>query len=260
MKRIPFFVAIMAIAASLPLAAQEPQIAFRMLDSYVQGKQAELDSSSKAGAAFSIVAGALLLGGGIGLYAAGDRISDSMGVQRMDVGLKLGISLGLGVTGGVLLVGGIRGAARKPRDLRMDYADVYGEPNPLVQEAMAAATLKSMADRGRNGRIGAAIANISVAAITTGISIGANVSEGLPWSKDLDKTLGAQVWTLGGAIGSIFSLSEEERLYAKYLAAREAYYALPQGDDSSPYYQPRGTPLPGSREYRERAERLAGEE
>lgn len=264
MKRIPWMLAFIAFTmTALHLQAEEPQIAFRLLDNYVQEKQQALDSSSPAGAVFSIVSGALLLGGGIGLYAYGDQAADAMGAQRLDSGLKLGLSLGLGVTGGILLVTGIQGASRKSRDLRMDHQDVYAEPNPLVQEAMAAATLKALSDRGRNARVGTAVVNISIAALTTGLSIGANLSDGLPWSKDLDKTLGAQVWTLGGAVGSIFSLSEEERLYSKYLAAREAYYAsapASTGPGGDPYYRPEGEGPLAPRDYRERAEQLVGEE
>jgi hypothetical protein len=215
----------LAIFTAGMASADEPQIAFRFLDDYVQQRQARLNREASTGAIGQIIAGSLLASAAATIYFAGDSISQSATGSPMDRDLKTALSLGCGAGGLALVVSGTATIGSKPRDLRMEYSNVFLEEDPRVQEAMAAATLKTMADRSKASRIGSAALQVTGVGLITAFKIGANLYERKTWSDDLVNTLQGQVWALASIIPTLMNKNEEEMLWEKYLAAREALYS-----------------------------------
>jgi hypothetical protein len=224
MKRV--LALILAISLiSCALGAEEIQIAFRFLDDYVQQRQEKLNRSMTTGATLSMVFGGILLGGAAGVYFGGDAMSMNMAGTPMDPDLKNSLTLGMGSGGLALIASGAIMLTSPARDLRSEYSNVFREEDPVIQEAMAAATLKTMADKARAARIGSISLQLTGIGLLTAFKIGANLYEGQPWGKDLASTMQGQVWALAGVVPSFFNKNEEELLYDKYLAARQAIYS-----------------------------------
>jgi hypothetical protein len=230
-RRIVLSMMAVFIAGQTLAMAEEPQIAFRLLDDYVQRKQALADRGRVAGGTFSMVTGALLVGCSAFAWFAGDMAySQITNGQSLNPNLKLGITVGAAAGGTLLIWAGADQMNRRSRDFTREYLEVYGEGDPSVQEAMAAATLRSFYERGKNRRLGSAVSKLSVSAVSLAITIGGNLFANRAWSDSLSQALSWQVYNLGGAMGDIFSRSEEEILYEKYLAARETLYSASQSD------------------------------
>jgi hypothetical protein len=230
-KRALSLILAAALAAS-GLSAEEPQIAFRLLDDYVQHRQERLNKSMDSGGLASIIGGTLLIGAASAVYFAGNEISQAMSGAPMESGYRNTLSLGLTVGGAALVISGSVMMGTPARDLRSEYSDVFREDDPAIQEAMAAATLKSMADRAKSSRIGSIALWGTGFGLLTALKIGANIYEGNPWAVDLSGT----VWSLAGIIPPLLNKKDEELLYDKYLAAREAIYSttLPKAGEPKP--------------------------
>ncbi len=229
MKKLIGCILILAVAASsLSLFAEEPQIAFRIFDDYVQEKQERAQRDKIGGGIAGIVTGAVLLGGGAAVWFFGDQAYPAMfDGAALNPGLKIGLTAGLGIGGGLSMIGGIDRLAKPTKDLRLQYASVYQEEDPAVQEALAAATLMGMSNKARTQRVVSAITRLSVATLTVAITIGANIasSGSYSWNSNISDALLSQVWMISGAIGSIFSKSQDELLYDKYLNTKDIFYS-----------------------------------
>lgn len=225
MKKIACATLCVCLCCAL-LPAEKPQIAFRLLDDYLSKEQVQREKSRIGSGIFGLVAGIAMIGGSAAAWFYGDQIYSACGWgASMDPALKLGITAGLAAGGGICVWSGIDALARPATSLKERYADVYGEPDSEVQEAMAVATLKYLSVKARNSRLGAIISDASWIATTVGIAVGSNLADGLPWFHGLQWTVLGQSWSIGDGIGRLFFKSEAELLYDKYLTAREALYS-----------------------------------
>jgi hypothetical protein len=215
-----------ALACASLLPAQKPQIAFRLLDDYIIKEQAQKEKSRLSSGLFGLGFGAVLLGGSAATWFFGDQAYSYFGGgPSMDPMLKTGLSIGLAAGGGVCVLTGIDTLARPSKSLKDRYADVYGEQDSEVQEAMAVATLKYLSEKARNRRLGAIISDGSWIVTAIGCAIGDNFANSLPWFHGLQWTVLGQSYFIGDGIGKFFFKSDAELLYDKYLTAREALYS-----------------------------------
>jgi hypothetical protein len=230
MKRIVSFITLVLLAAQCfaqegeqtqKQETQQPQIAYRILNDYVTQEQAK--ANDKTWSYIMLGTGGALMAGSAGVWFFGPQITAINPDWTPDVTTIVTVSLaGAGVaTAGVGLVG----ALIPPVDVRTQYASVYGEQDSVVQEAMATAALKDIADRGRNARITGAIVGIGTPILTVATQVIINVCMGSEWYDNLASVSTWQIPWLVSGITDLFSLSSGERLYEKYLAARSAIYA-----------------------------------
>lgn len=217
--------AVLAALAALSLSAEaQPEIAYRILSGYVEKKEAAGDAGSKvAGTVLSSIGG-LAIGGAAVAWFGSDEIADAMGAPRLDQDTKLGLTIGLGVGGAAFALGGAALIAAKPLDYRAAYAEVFTERDSAVREALSVAVLRDLALRGREARVTGALSSLLVPLVSSAIRVAVNVSEDKVWSDNLFSGVSWSSWSLVGGITGLFSTSEEERLYEKYLAGRDALY------------------------------------
>jgi hypothetical protein len=217
---------LLILASAIGVAAEDqPQIAYRILSGYIDKKEAESESGRRIGGTIlTSVGGSLLVAGGI-TYFAGDYLAENVfGGGPMDPEVKRNVSLGLGIGGlGAMGIGaGI--LAAKPHDFDVDYAEVFAESDSQVREALAVAALKDLAIRGKKDRMVSAISNLAVPLLWGAIRAGMNSIEGRPWDDKLFDNFYWSAGSIASGVASIVSQSEEERLYEKYLAGRDALY------------------------------------
>lgn len=214
-------------AVKRTIADDQPQIAYRIFADYIDNKS-EDDAKDKLGWGLGLtIAGGLALGTGI-TFAALDPNS----LDPADPNLKWRVA---GIVGGSGLVAtgvGIALLASPVPDYREKYRVVFLEKDPLVQEALAASSLKEMAQAGKEGRIASALTTLLTPLLVTGIMTIVDAAQNNP-NRPWYSSAKDNVWWLAGATisGSInlFSTSSEERLWEKYVSARDAMYAIPGG-------------------------------
>jgi len=235
MKKIAVFFCLIAAAGSvfaqitlvMDGSVSQPQIAYRLFSSWVD--EHERDAGKGKGIAMSLLftGGGLALGGAIATFAGGDRISQSVYGQPMDPLVKQNLVIGLGIASASLYAAGfIVGASKAPEYRRM-YSDVFSEPDPDVQEAMAVSILRYQADKGKEKRIASFISALALPLITGGIRAGINLSQGEPWADGVFDSIKGQSWSIASGLVSLVSKTQEERLYERYLATRDALYGIP---------------------------------
>jgi hypothetical protein len=208
------------------LPAEKPQIAFRLLNDYLSKEQAQREKNRVSSGVFGLGAGLVMLGASAATWFYGDQINAYFdGGPRMDGALKIGLTAGFAAGGGICLFTGIDALARPSKSLKDRYADVYGESDPEVQEAMAVATLRYLSEKARNRRLGAIVSDASWFATALGMAVSGNLADGLPWFHGLEWTVLGQSYFIGDGIGQFFFKSEAELLYDRYLAARDALYS-----------------------------------
>lgn len=213
-----------ALVASSLAAEAQPEIAYRILSGYVEKRESAGDKGAKvAGAVLSSIGG-LAIGGAAVSWFGSDAIADAMSAPRLDQETKLGLTIGLGVGGAAFAVGGAALIAAKPFDYRAAYAEVFTERDPAVREALSVAVLRDLAIRGREERVAGALSSLLVPLVSSAIRVAVNVSEDKVWSDNLFSGVSWSSWSLVGGITGLLSTSEEERLYEKYLAGRDALY------------------------------------
>jgi hypothetical protein len=223
-------------ALCLPLAAQtpiettgesvaeKPQIAYRLFSNWADNYMADQTRGKQAAEGIMFGLGALCIAGSATTWFAGDAISINSYGSPMNPDTKGGVTLGLGIAGGVILLSGAIVAAVPIKDYRAIYADVFNEKDPEVREAMAVSALRYQADRGKEGRMRAFFMGFAVPLIAGGITAGVNAASGERWDKNLWNTMSGSSWCIAGSIFSLFQKSPEEQLYDRYLTARKAYY------------------------------------
>lgn len=212
--------------------AQEPQLAYRILTGYVEKKEATAGAGRRIGGGILTATGGLMIGAAATTWCFGDAIAAELGGGAMDPDLRFNLSLGLGL-GGLATTGiGIGILASRPKNYRAEYAEVFTEVDPQIQEALAVAALRNMAVQGKKNRITGALSSLLAPVIYSAIKAGVNVSQGKAWDDDILSGLYWNAFSITGGITSLFSESEEERLYDKYLVGRDALYG-DRGEDGN---------------------------
>jgi hypothetical protein len=223
-RRLLAAVSIACISLSSLVAEDQPQIAYRILSGYLAKEEAEGERGKHgAGIAFATIGGTLIAGGAV-TYFAGDMIGESFFGGPMDREIRTNVSLGLGIGGLASTAIGAGILAAKPRDFDMEYAEVFAETDAQVREALAVAALKDLSIKGKKNRMVSAITNLAVPLVYGAARAGMNAVEGKPWNEDIFGGFYWSAWNLASGFGSLFGTSEEERLYEKYLAGRDALY------------------------------------
>jgi hypothetical protein len=221
----------LSLAAQTPInpnAAQgpeQPQIAYRLFSHWADNYEVEAEKGQVVAESILFGTGALCLAGSATTWFAGDAISTNLSGSPMDPEGKNATTIALGIAGGACTLSGIIVALAPIKDYRAIYSDVFAEQDPEVREAMAVSALRYQADRGKEGRIRSFFMGFAVPLIAAGITAGVNAAEGRDWDRGLWQTVGNSSWAMAGSIFSLFQKSPEERLYDRYLAAREAYYS-----------------------------------
>jgi hypothetical protein len=205
-------------------AEEQPQIAYRILTGYIDKKASESLSGRKGAGIGLSIGGGLVLASGAVTYLWGDSIARAAGGPALDPTVKTSVSIGLGVGGLALLsIGGSLAAAR-PKDYRSEYGEVFEERDPLVREALAVAVLRDLAIKGEKKRVSGAVMNLLFPVIYGAIQAGANLSQGKVWHDQVLNGLYWTAWNVASGVSELFGSSEEERLYEKYRAGREALF------------------------------------
>lgn len=210
-------------AAPMP-KDEKPEIAFRLFSNWADNYQVRARKNKAIAEGILFSTGALSLGGAALTWFAGDRISENCSGSPMDSETKRGVTLGLGITGGALVLSGIIVAAVPIKDYRAIYSDVFEEKDPEVREAMAVSVLRYQSDRGKERRVSSFIWSLALPIIAGAVTIGSNMSNDDRWNKDLLSSMANSSWCTVGGVVSLFTKSPEERLYERYLNTRDAYY------------------------------------
>jgi hypothetical protein len=218
-----------AIAQDYPVSSggSRPQIAYRMLTTWVDGYERDAGQGKK------VATSILYSMGGVGVAAAGatylwgDDISRQVMGKPLSSDARQGIILGAGLGGAALIAAGLIVDAVPIEDKRAVYADIFEEHDAEVQEAMAVSVLRDQAQRGKERRIASFLSSLIVPLVTGGIRVGVNLALGEPWAKDVTKNVGYSSWSAASGILALFSKSKEELLYERYLTARDSLYGRP---------------------------------
>jgi hypothetical protein len=217
-----------AIAQSLPIRPagdeEKPEIAYRLFSNWADNYQASARRGKTVAEAILYTGGAFALAGSALTWFGGDAISNDVNGSPMDPDLKQNLSLGLGISGGALLLSGMIVASVPIKDYRAIYADVFEEKDPEVREAMAVSVLRYQADRGRQARLANVFYGVMAPLVMGGITAGINLSQGESWDKDLWQKMSGMSWSMVWSMTSLFVKSPQEQLYERYLSARDAYY------------------------------------
>ncbi|PKL08947.1 MAG: hypothetical protein CVV51_06360 [Spirochaetae bacterium HGW-Spirochaetae-7] len=202
----------------------DPQFAVSILTDYFEKDE----RSDRAGGVWMTGIGSLMFSAGLagGLYSATPPAPD--GIYTDADGQMLMRGLSIGTAGAGIVIGGIGIAmlAKPAGRYKQDYAYLYAERDPVVQEAIAYGVMKELADEARRARVVGGIVNISWPIATAGgYAIEAAVTDS--WEKFDDNVLGALSWTLPSLISGIISLatgkSDEERMLDSYKAMSASY-------------------------------------
>jgi energy-converting hydrogenase Eha subunit A len=225
---------LVACLFSLPVLAQnppirfssdKPQIAYHLFSTWADNYQTEATRGKVIGSTILYSIGALGTAGSIVTWTKGDEIAREITGSPIDPELRNGLTLGLGIGAGVSFLSGILVSVTPIKDYRAIYADVFQENDAEVQEAMAASVLHYQADRGKERRITSFVSGLIVPLIAGGITASINAAQGRNWTDGMFDSIKGSSWSMAWSITSLFSKTEEERLYDRYISARDAYYA-----------------------------------
>jgi len=195
-----------------------PQPAFRLLDGYLEKRRLDAEYGAK-------VAPWVLMGTGVALGAAsavnwfaGDDVARAFGSSPPSRETRLVASLGLGL-GAVVLTGiGLALYQFPPTfDERAQYSAIYHEPDPVLQETLAASRLQSLSEKAQSTRFVTGWVNLGLSGASLGFRAVTNQDNGRPWS---DSLFSVSSWEGGAILGGVLSLlvpSPEEFLYQEYL-------------------------------------------
>lgn len=137
-----------------------------------------------------------------------------------------GVSIGTAALGGVL--GGIGvGLLAKPADAyKREYAMLYAETDPVVQEAIAYGIMKDLADDARRSRVVGGLVNVMTPVATAGAWAISSAASG-NWDDFDDHVMGSLTWTLPSLVTGILMLatgkSDEERMLDAYRSMSASY-------------------------------------
>ncbi|TFG83658.1 MAG: hypothetical protein E4H20_04985 [Spirochaetales bacterium] len=203
-------------------ATQQPQLAMPLLTEFFKAEERR----NKTGGIVLTATGSLFFAAG----AAGAVWAFTADTDQFSDPEELMIyrAVSVGATGtGALLAGLGIGMISRPADrYKTKYAYVYAENDPVVQEAMAYAVMKDLADQARRDRIAGAVVNLSIPLATVGVNA-AVAAFSNDWDKFGENLLANVSWTIPNLIGGIMTLvsgkSEEERLLDMYRVTSAGY-------------------------------------
>jgi hypothetical protein len=218
---IPFFSILLCLGSVF--AEDQPEIAYRILSGYIDKKEAGGTAGAKIAGSILAGTGGLLIGGAAVTWFGGDAIAARSGTV-FDPQTKSGVTIGLGVGGLALAVAGSALMTAKPHDYRLEYGEVFRESDAQVREAMSVAVLRDLSIKAEKARVTGALSTLLVPLLSAAITAGVNVSNGKNWYDGVMNSVGWSAWSIAGGISNLFGTSEEERLYQKYQAARDAMY------------------------------------
>lgn len=224
-KRIGIGTLLFVLSLGILSAQEQPEIAYRILNGYVDKREADGGGGKKIGGTIMVAVGGLMLAGAGTVWFAGDAIAESAGHSGgMNPDTKFGVTLGVGI-GGLALTGAGAGVLfSKPHDYRKEYAEVFTEADHQVREALSVAVLRDMSIKARKSRITGAVSSLMVPLVYSAIKIGANLTNNRPWQEKVMDGFYWSAWSIAGGLSNLFGSTEEERLYEKYLAGRDALY------------------------------------
>lgn len=231
--RRPIAIALCLVTLAFPLAAQieiavsrveKPQIAYRIFSGWVDERMERAPREKKAATIALYTIGGTALAAGATTYFAGDAIAQSLTGSPMDRELKENLSLGLAISGASLIVVGTIVSSTPLKDYRAIYSDVLNEPDPEMREAMAIAALKYQSDRGKERRITSFVSGLAVPIFAGLLRVGANLIQGKEWTEGVWPSMQWSCWSAANGIVQLFTKSDEERLFERYLNARDALY------------------------------------
>jgi hypothetical protein len=226
MKRI-IAILLLSLTAfgALAQSRSEPQIAYRILGDYIVKKQSQADDRLWAG--IMLGTGGVFLAGGAASWFLGDTISQAVapGNTGWTEENKFRVSIVLGGIGAASSAVGLIGMIAPSEDWKKKFQLIYDEKDPVVQEALSVASLKELADSGRDRRITSAAVNIATPLAVLLLQTILNVSTGKSWYQGYESVGSWQIPAIVAAATTIATPSSEERLYEKYMSARAAIYA-----------------------------------
>ena len=217
----------------LPLLAQsepgswdeeKPQLAFHLFSNWVDNYMAGARRGKVVGSTILFGTGTLCAAGAVVTWTAGDDIAKNVSGSPLSRDVKGGLTLGLGIGAAALCASGILTAALPIKDYRSIYSDIYQEQDPEVREAMAVSVLRNMAEQGREGRISSSIVGLLAPLLAASVASGFGARSFDEWGQGMLRNCAGMSWCLVGSAVSLFTKSSEERLYERYVAARDAYY------------------------------------
>jgi MFS family permease len=202
----------------------DPQFALSILSEYFEKDER---GDRVGGAVLTSIGGVLLAGGIAGaLYSITPPVEGGMYEDANGQMLVRGLSIGVSGTG--LILGGIGiSLLAKPDDAyKREYAYLYAETDPVIQEAIAYGVMKELADEARRGRIVSGLINITTPlAMAGGYAIAAAATDS--WDEFDDNVLGALSWSLPSLVSGIITLvsgkSVEERMLDSYTAMSASF-------------------------------------
>jgi len=228
MKRIiaVFILVLMAFTAGAE-SRSEPQIAYRILSDFVFQEESSANDRAWTGVMLGIGGG--LMAGSAATWFLGDAVAEAVapGNSVWNADLKTISTVAVGGVGVAMAGAGLIGVLMPPVDVRKKYNLVYGEKDPVVQEALAVAALKELAQSAKDKRVSSAVYGIVTPIATLAVQTAFNLAMGKEWNHDYSGVVTWQVPSIVSSITSLFTLSDEEKLYEKYNAARAAIYAVP---------------------------------
>lgn len=233
MRKYRFVAFVFLVSWAVPLTAQEvpvvekqeePQIGYRILSTYFDKMDIEGNKGMKIAGSILTISGGLMLGGAATTWFAGDQISQDLYGVPMDTDTKKYVSIGLGVGGVVTSSIGMGLLFSKPIDYHVQYAEVFNESDASVREALAVAALMDLSMKGKSERIMNGILNLATPLFTIAINALSNLSEGNDWYDNIMEGGFINAGNIALGLSSLFGTSEEERLYEKYRAGRDALY------------------------------------
>lgn len=194
----------------------DPQFALALLTDYFE----KAERQSRTAGVILTASGSILLAGGLaGLGYS--FVPPPVGLYEDANGQMLIRGLSIGTTGAGLLVGGL-GLARlgKPSEsYKLDYAYLYAERDPVVQEAVAFGIMKELADEARRKRLVGGLINVSMPLAAAGGHAIASAATG-DWENFETRVIGTMSWTLPSLVSGIIMLasgkSTEERMLDSY--------------------------------------------
>jgi hypothetical protein len=212
------------LATNAEAQRESPQIAYTLFSNWADNYMADAKKSKTVSSGIAFGLGAVGFAGSALTWFGGDAISESATGSPMAADVKQGMTLGLGIGGGICLATGLIIALTPIKDYRAIYSDVFEEKDPEVREAMAVSVLRYQSDQGKQNRVSAAIWNIAggLVASVTMASINSNSAD--EWGHQFLKYGPYYSMNIVSGVISLFTKSSEEQRYDRYLAARDAYY------------------------------------
>jgi len=213
-----------AQGTSAKTGGADPQFALSILSEYFEKDE----RGDRVGGAVLSSAGGVLLAGGIAgaLYSMTPPVAGGMYEDANGQMLVRGLSIVVSGTG--LILGGIGiGLLAKHDDAyKREFAYLYAETDPVIQEAIAYGVMKELADEARRNRVVSGLVNITTPlAMAGGYAIAAAATDS--WDEFDDNVLGALSWTLPSLVSGIITLvsgkSEEERMLDSYQAISASF-------------------------------------